>query len=763
MAGLFELQLPNGSRRRRSSDISDPRRSTARVRSRSPTPEVAANEIVSQLVAKRQAAAAAPVSSSIFPWRRRATGGPESSRQSHSSSRPSVDSSVRNVSQSPNGKKPSDRLSPQHLPAGDPVSSSSARASSSIDFTLTPSTPGASSVSPVKQGSMPSPSATSTLAQAGLGLGLPAIAFPGPSSPVSRHASAKRKQGRPGTAHGDEGASRSNSSLNVGAIRRVRSFSRHEGSQDVGHRSRTPGQMVNNSGDVLVFSRERAFSATPHVYSNPEHSSRHSTLQKGKERERQSDIDVTPLPESIGVVRGRQATSPSMRIGDREKSSTRRTSWWPGRRRVDSSPSAPHPPVPPPPPIPRRSSERSSLSLGTNTPLLPSFRPFSPLMGDFRMDSPKIMTTYLEDHAQKMPHPSDDVPASVSQSEKVVVRRRHSLTGRTTGRANTNILTVSSQASSRPSSQIHSPSHRYSHSFTTSDQNSLLNTLLPSGSPPHSHSRSRPDVAIRPVPTTRSQTTGMTTRPRSMTVNSPLVSPPSHPNRDTPLLLRQPINRPSPSTGPIDPFLSGRGTNTSTRVNPDIPSEVATHAVDSVDLGPAPSTSSGSTSSLSQSAPTNRLPRQRAANTPLTSRTLTASSTSSSLPPPTSSNRLLRRLSSTFFSSSSTMVSPVDPPATGIITAGNPSNVLNSGARTSPAASSTSSPGPSRENLLVPDVFRTSIDDSKPKLGKPPMRLSDESPDVYLSRLVEAVSKAEVAHVLAARCESRYNRSVNVF
>ncbi|KAF8508127.1 hypothetical protein JB92DRAFT_2733475 [Gautieria morchelliformis] len=96
------------------------------------------------------------------------------------------------------------------------------------------------------------------------------------------------------------------------------------------------------------------------------------------------------------------------------------------------------------------------------------------------------------------------------------------------------------------------------------------------------------------------------------------------------------------------------------------------------------------------------------------------------------------------------MVSPVDPPATGINTAVNPSNVLNSGAGISPAASSTSSPGPSRESLTVPDVSRTSIDDSKPKFGKPPMRLSDESPHVYLSRLIEAVSKAEVAHVLAA-------------
>lgn len=434
MAGLFELQLPNESRRRRSNDV--PRHSTPRARSRSPAPEVTAKEIVSHLVAKQQAGSTAPVSSSIFPWRRRATGGTDPLRKSHdSSSRTSVDNPVGSSSQSPNGKKLSDRPSPRRPAVGSSVVPSS-RASSSIDITLTPSVPSVSSAPAAREDS---PGATSALAQAGLGLGLPPIAFPGPSSPVSKSSSRARKtSGRPGTSHGDEGASRSKSSPNDRHVRRVTSFSKHEGSLDVGQRSKPSGATMGNSGDVLVFSRERTFSAFPHAYSMPEHSSRQPILHKGKEREGTSDVDVT-LRENAGVVRGRQATITSLRIGDREKSASRRTSWWPGRRRIDPSPIDAQLPSPVPPPIPTRSSERPSSSPQTITPLLPSLRPFSPLMGDFRIpDSPKLTSTYSEGNGDKLSHRQGDLAAGLGEGESVVVRRRHSLTSRT-GR--TNILT----------------------------------------------------------------------------------------------------------------------------------------------------------------------------------------------------------------------------------------------------------------------------------------------------------------------------------
>lgn len=736
MAGLFELQLPNESRRRRSNDVPSSHRNTARGRSRSPAPEVTAKEIVNHLVAKQQTAYTTPVSSSIFPWRRRATGGTNPSRRSHDdSSRSSVDTSVRSIPRSPDGNNLSGKLSPRRPPTGSSASPSSPRASSSIDITLS-SIPSVPSVPSAKE---ESPSATSALVQAGLGLGFPPIAFPGSSSPVAKTSSSKRKtSGRPGTAHGNEGASMSDSSLNVHNVRRVTSFSKHEGLLDIGQSSNRPGAIVGNSGDVLVFSRERTFSAAPHAYSMPEHSSRPSALQKGKERERTSDIDVTPLHEN--TRRGRQATSaPSLHTGDRDKSATRRTSWWPGRRRMDSSLTNTQPPSSVPPPIPTRSSERPSSSR-TNIPLLPSLRPFSPLMGDFRIpDSPSLTATHLEGSGDKLPHRPDDVAACTGQGKPVVVRRRHSSTSRT-GRAN---LNIPSHTSSRPSSQTYSPSHRHSHSFTTDKSNLILDTLPPG---PSTHlDLERPYSGSTPGSKTTPQ------RQRSMTISSPPVS-----GRETPLLLRQPINRPSFSAEPPDPFLSGWATNRGTRVSAEIPWGVTTLVVDRVDVGPTPSTSSSSTSSLSQSASTtNRPPRQRAGTTPPTSRTLTltTTNTSSSLPPSTSSNRLLRRLSSTFFNSPSPISSPIESPATGVNSTMNTLSSLPSGTRTSPATSNRSSPGPSKENIAVPDGSRTSVDDSKQKSGKPPMKLADETPDEYLSRLVEAVSKAEVAHVLAARYE----------
>ena len=713
MAGLFELQLPRESRQRRSNDAPDPRQSTARARSRSPAPNVTAKEIVRHLVAKQQNVSTASVSSSIFPWRRRATGVTDSSRQSHdSTSRTSLDTSARSTSQSPGGAL-SNKPLPRRPHTGSSASPSSARGSSSIDFTLASSTRSASSVFAAKDDP---PNATSALAQAGLGLSVPPIAFPG-SPPVLKPPSGKRKGSRrPGTAHGYEGTSKSDSSLNVRNVRRVTSFSKHEGSLDVGQRDKPlSGTPVGNSGDVLVFLRERT-SVAPHAYSMPEHSSGNSTLQKGKERQRTSDVDVNSS-QNTGVDRGRQATTlPVLRIGDRDKSATRRASWWPGRRRLDSSPIDAKPP-PMPPPIPTRSS-------GRNTPLLPSFRPFSPLMDDFGMtDSPKLKATYLEDNGDRLSHPPD-VAMGLGQKESVVVRRRHSLTSRT---ARENINTPS-----HTSSQTYSPSHRYSHSFTTDQSNFILNT--PTSPRPSTH-LDRPSHS-EPTPGSKTRK-----RHRSMTLNSPPVSTPS--NRETPLLLRQPINRPNFSAEPPDPFLSGRATNKGSPVNAD----VGNLFIDSADIGPTPSTSSGSTSSLSQSASTtNRPPRQRPGIALPASRTLTTS-TSFSLPPPTSSHRLLRRLSSTFFSSSSAVGSPIEPGAV------NPPSLLLSGAKTSSTPSNTSSPGLSKENLAVPDGSRSSVDGWKRRSRKPPLKVADETPDEYLSRLVEAVSKAEVVHVLAARCE----------
>lgn len=746
MAGLFELQLPNESRRRRSSDVSHSRHITTRVRSNSPTPEDTAKEIVNQLVAKQQAATLTPASSSsMFRWKRRATGGSELSRPSFdTSSRNSADASSRSMSQSPDGKSPNIKLSPGRAPKGDSAVSSSPRTSSSIDFTLTPSTPGVLSPSAAKGEPKPSPSAASALAQAGLGLGLPPIAFPGPSSPISRHKPAMRKtSGRPGTAHGDERASGSTSSPQYGTVRRVKSFSKHEELQNVGQH-RSSGKSLNNAGDVLVFSRERRLSTAPHAYPNLEHSSAHLTLQKGKEREQISDVVFAPSPENTVVARGRQATNqPSSRVGDRDKSATRRAAWWPGRRRLDSSPGDAQPSAVPPP-IPMRSQDRPNPSSATNTPLLPSFRPFSPLMGDFRIaDSPKSISTKFEDRGDRVSYRLNDPVASLDHGENVVIRRRHSLTNRTGNGS----LATSSHVSSHPSSQAYPHPHRHSLSLTSSDHNTpILSPLLPSVSSP-SEKSSRPEPPPGPATVTRQ---------RSMTVNSPPVSPPSQPIRETPLLLRHPITRPSSSAGPPDPFLSGWGTSAGIQVDAGTSTEVATLVVEPVDAAPTPSTSSGSTSSLSHSASTNRPPRHRAGTTPPTSRTFATSSTSLSLPPPTSSSRLLRRLSSTFFSSISTPIpSPVDLSATGASSAPYTSNLPQSGIGigTNPVMSNSSSRGPSKENLVIPDVPRKSLEDMKQKSRKPPIRLSEESPDEYLNRLVETVSKAEVALVLASRYE----------
>ena len=74
--------------------------------------------------------------------------------------------------------------------------------------------------------------------------------------------------------------------------------------------------------------------------------------------------------------------------------------------------------------------------------------------------------------------------------------------------------------------------------------------------------------------------------------------------------------------------------------------------------------------------------------------------------------------------------------------------MLHSGVGPSPTASNPQS----KENLGITDVPRASVDNLKQKSGKTPTKLPDETPDEYLSRLVEAISKAEVAHILAAKC-----------
>ena len=167
-----------------------------------------------------------------------------------------------------------------------PPVSTSPCASSSIDFTITPSSPAPGPPCNIRKDEpLPLLAASVALAHAGLGLGLPPIAFPRPSSPISRTRPAKRKSsGRAVTAHAAEGTSTSNPSLKVEHIRRVKSFSKHENAQGIGEQNRIITKGVDKRSDVLVFSREpreRALSAAPHAHTMPEWSSRDSNV-KGK-------------------------------------------------------------------------------------------------------------------------------------------------------------------------------------------------------------------------------------------------------------------------------------------------------------------------------------------------------------------------------------------------------------------------------------------------------------------------------------------------
>ncbi|KAF8581359.1 hypothetical protein K439DRAFT_1354089 [Ramaria rubella] len=56
-----------------------------------------------------------------------------------------------------------------------------------------------------------------------------------------------------------------------------------------------------------------------------------------------------------------------------------------------------------------------------------------------------------------------------------------------------------------------------------------------------------------------------------------------------------------------------------------------------------------------------------------------------------------------------------------------------------------------------------SIEGLKQKPRKPPIKLPDETPEAYLSRLIDAVSKAEVAHVLAASGDEFYTQSLRLY
>lgn len=759
MAGLFELQLPNESPRRRSNDT--PRSSVAASRfppsrMHSPPPDITAREIVNQVKAKQQqqerqlsTSSHFPHASTLFSWRRKPATLPHDSPRVSSDSLSGYSSDNLRHSSVPVAIHNSTKRSGKTTTIARSSLTQSPRQSFSHDA-LEPSTTtvnaGALVSSPLADSFTDTNSsdnqnhintATTALAQAGFSLSIPSIVFPNPSSPPVTPTVKRKKQNtfsRPGTSHGPGlPSSPSPSAKSVpgngnGPIRRVKSFTKLEDAmndQEIVVNNPTP------TGDILVFSRHPKSSASiPPTRSMPESSATVMTpptfsfFSKGKSRETMSDReDMTHAAvHGIDSQRGRTTELPSsgpVPRKDREKSITRRISWWPRRRADSSVPATPSAPVSPPP-IPARSQDRPA-PVKVPIPSLPSFRPFSPIMNDFRA-------------SDVLKEPPDEKDArSTEPLRQSSIRRRHSLSGH----SNQSHSTIRPISSSRPTSQTYSVSHKYSLSLNTTEHGYILSDepLPQSSSPP-----------IILSPNSHSPTSGAarTTLPASLVGSRPRSNTQTSSNsltqinRDTPLLLRQPLNRPNPPGEPSDPFHSAR----SEVLDNGAPSRSHSDpAASSPLLVKPPDTSSnlqsnGSGNKFLSTATTNGSP-------------------SSPSTPTAASSRLLRRLSTTLFPSSPApmLTTPIERSSIDL----SPSfNLVNgaqfaSGMTTPSTSGGGSSPSRSKENLEPISVARNSVEDGKGKQPKPTAPLPEETPEEFLLRLLAAVTRAEVAHVLASR------------
>lgn len=693
MAGLFELQLPNESRRRRSSDVADPRRSTS-TRSDSPTPEDTAREIVSQLVAKQQSSPSQSTRSSIFPWRRKAAAVAIPTGLPPTPSRKSADARIARPSLSPDGNflksRPSIRLTPGRAPA-------SPRPSLSVDTAHHMSSSSLASPAASHNDEMVTKNATKALAQAGLGLSLSQIALTGPTSPTSKHIP-KRKSARPGTSHGNEHTFLAGIPFNEGSVRRVKSFSKLQDAEQNVSETEPLSPSVSHGHSQLKL---------PQSVSMPEIPSNTRSF-KGKEPETQPELNNRDLSGREESSRGRQNQSTlSLLQRERDKSVTRRTSWWPGRRPVDFPSVDSHSP-PAPPPLPARSQNRPPPPIKAPAPTLPSFQPFSPLLNDFSISADSNSNRSLSEYRNEY----DDVRSDSGSSIPSNSQTRDSLDHRIlTGLSSSFSHKQSSKQASR-TPQIHPRSHRHSHSLGSSDFGHLpLSAILFTENSALGQSSKAPLQRPKSAADTSS---GARERRQSLTIFGRPSSPVTNSlasSRDV-SLLRQPV-----------PRLSQGDTRLSSQ-----------------EISPQ-HTFTGSLTSLSQSLVGSRTARPRSGTTPSTSGSLGGST--SSLPPATSSGRLLRRLSSTFFTTPSTPIttSSVDPLSAPSL---NASGTLNAA-----WSSTASSSGRSKESLG--DDYRTSEEGKQRKAGKTPIRLPDETPEHFLSRLTGSMGRGEIIHVLAGR------------
>ncbi|GJJ08748.1 hypothetical protein Clacol_002967 [Clathrus columnatus] len=751
MAGLFELQLPNESPRRRSNDA--PRSSLAASRPsrpHSPPPEIAAQEILNQVKVRQQQQQSSSSShfthaSTLFSWRRKTATMPQDSSRVSSDSYSGYSSDTLRHNSTPvasNGR--TFRESGKQTITRGPLAHSP-RQSFSLDA-LTPSATASTayddasthSVDNVIEANANSRNnvATTALAQAGFSLSIPSIAFPTPSPTVPSTPKRKKRgvPSRPDTSHGYESPTSptllsdlENGSAS-GTIRRVKSFTKLNGSaQDV---VRDPSKAKN--GDILVFSRRPNGPAL--TRSMPDQtsastmatSSAFSFFSKGKSRETMSDReDMAVMVQDIDSQRGRPTGSSPAHGKEREKSATRRLSWWP-RRRVDSSINTTTPSTPPPP-IPTRSQNRPvPPAVKVSTPSIPSFRPFSPLMNEFRVSDVKTPQGLTEENYH---HVSN--------------RRRHSLSGH----SNRSNSTVKPAPPSPTSSQTLLASHKYSLSLSTTEHGFIVSegALSQSSSPPalsdNISSQLPPTVLTTPPPPSP-----VSTRPRSNTSTS--VDSLIQTNRETmPLLLRQPLTRANSSTDPPDPFHSiCSAAFASSRVTNE--NETLTPLRSNSDPIASSSNSPKSGDILSNTD----------SNTSMNKLLTTNGSSLPSFPPPTASNRLLRRLSTTLFPSSAPMLTtPIErlsvemslPPSSGNV----------SGANT--PRTSGSSPSRSKEDLPPPET-RNSIEEGKNKL-KNTTPFPDETPENFLYRLLATVTRAEVGHVLASSGDEFYNHTLRLY
>lgn len=741
MAGLFELQLPKESPRR-SNDA--PRASVAAFtsspsRMQSPPPHVSAREIVNQVKekqrqqeAQRQTSASSHFAhaSNLFSWRRKGATLPQDSPAPRisSDSLNGYSSDTMHYSSTHTAIRDLTRRSATTTTKARRSMTQSPRQSLSLDAAVSAST---TVTSPAVNPNTPkhNNTATSALAQAGFSLSIPSIVFPNPSPSMASSIKRKKKDAlvRPGTSHGHGSPSSSPAASHSGKgpVRRVKSFTKL--GDAVANQEMIDHGSSSTPGDILVFSRNPS-KGSALTRSMPEHgsssssavattSSTFSFFSKGKSREMVADREdvTTTVAQNSEPPRGRPDTASTAHEAvhkEREKSLTRRLTWWP-RRRADSSVAPTPAPPTPPPPIPARSQDRPA-PVKVFVPSLPSFRPFSPL---------------LNDKNSRDPFDAKDAKHADPQSS---IKRRHSLSGH----SNQSHSTIKPIPSSRPTSQTFSASHRYSLSLNTTEHGYMLSdgALTQSPHPPSipldgSSQASSFALAAPPSPSTSART-------RSNTQTSSNSLP--QVNRDTPLLLRQPLNRPTLSTEPLDPFNSMRPAPA--QWQQEIPNNRA------------------STPSRSQSDPvTSSTPENLLANAnKLLSATTLNGNSLSSTPPPAVSNRLLRRLSTTLFPSSTTPMLTTPIERSSVELSSSFPNLINgvniaSGITTPRTSAGGSSPSRSKENLPPFGSTRNSAEEAKVKLPKITSRLPDETAEDFLFRLLSTVTRAEVAHVLASR------------